>query len=33
MLRDAGYDADTVGDEKISGADDSTVFAHSANSR
>lgn len=28
-LRDAGYDADTVGDERISGADDSTVFAHS----
>ncbi len=29
MLRDAGFDADTVGDEKISGADDATVFEYS----
>lgn len=28
-LRDSGYDADTVADEKISGADDATVFEHS----
>ena len=28
-LRDVGYDADTVEDERISGADDATVFAHS----
>ncbi|HXL22689.1 MAG TPA: DUF5615 family PIN-like protein [Candidatus Dormibacteraeota bacterium] len=26
MLRDAGYEADTVGDQKLTGADDSALF-------
>jgi len=29
MLRDAGYDADTVADENISGADDPVIFRFS----